>query len=136
MSSNVPTGTAGPAYRETTRVIEEVLAGEGLSIGQAARSLPSGRGRAGKVSPATIWRWCVHGARSKSGRRVVLESVRTGCRLTTTRAALGRFFGALDDRARPEEAVAAPPAALSPHAARRAREVTSTREQLRARGMG
>jgi hypothetical protein len=135
MKSKVPGGMAAPAYHETPLVISEVLRGEGLSLAQAARALPSGRGR-GRLNPTTLWRWSSSGARSKAGRRIFLEVARLGCRIATSRPALARFISSLDDSAPPEGAAPeSPPPPPNPHVARRAREVASARAALRARGM-
>jgi len=137
MGPKVRGGKSAPAYHETPRVISEVLAGEGLSLAAAARSLPSGRGRGGQLSPATLWRWGSTGARSKAGRRVYLEVARVGCRIVTSRPALARFIASLDDSAPPEgTAPESSPPAPNPHVARRATAVASAQAALRARGMG
>jgi hypothetical protein len=72
-------------------VISEVLAGDGLSLAQAARVVPAFRaGRPTHV--ATIWRWAAKGVRIGGGRVVKLETCRVGGRQLTSRAALSRFI--------------------------------------------
>jgi hypothetical protein len=74
-------------------VVCEIIAGEGLSLGQAARRLPSARnGRA--VSPSTVWRWLLIGVKLPGGRRVHLEGARISGRWLTSGPALARFIAA------------------------------------------
>ena len=74
-------------------VIAEVLAGDGLSLAEAARVVPSFRpGR--PTHAATIWRWATKGVRLQDGSLVRLETCRIGGRQMTSRAALGRFIRA------------------------------------------
>jgi hypothetical protein len=85
-------------------VASEVTAGEGLSLPQAARLLPSYRG--GKaVNAATIWRWIVQGIVLPDGSCLRLEAVRLSGRWLTSRPALERFL-----RAQTPELAARPPA--------------------------
>jgi hypothetical protein len=61
-----------------------------LPLAQAARSLPSLRGGR-PVDPSTLWRWSAKGLRG-----VRLEIVRVGGTACTSRAALRRFFAAVE----------------------------------------
>jgi len=60
-----------------------------LPFAAAARRLPRTRGDK-PVSPATIWRWAVHGLRG-----VRLETIKIGGTTCTSLQALARFFAAL-----------------------------------------
>lgn len=96
-----------------SRILTEVEAGEGITLGAAAKLVPGSNGRA---NPSTLFRWCRDGARAIDGRRVHLESLRCGGRILTTQAALRRFMLALSERA---EVIPAPRTAAE---ARRASE--------------
>jgi hypothetical protein len=61
-----------------------------LSLSQAARLLPPGRGDR-PVTLSCVLRWVLRGARSPSGELVRLEAVRLGGRWITSRQALQRF---------------------------------------------
>ena len=65
-----------------------------LSLSQAARLLPPGRGDR-PVTLSCVLRWVLRGARSPSGELVRLEAVRLGGRWLTSREALQRFSEAL-----------------------------------------
>jgi hypothetical protein len=72
-------------------VAAEIAGGEGLSLPQAARLLPSYR--AGKpVNSATIWRWITSGIRLPDGTHLRLEACRLSGRWLTSRQALQRFI--------------------------------------------
>jgi hypothetical protein len=78
---------------EQPPVIAEVLAGDGLSLAEAARVVPAFR--PGKPThAATVWRWASKGVRLDNGTVVKLETCRIGGRQMTSRAALGRFIKA------------------------------------------
>jgi Protein of unknown function (DUF1580) len=78
---------------EPPQVIAEVLAGDALSLVEAARLVPAFR--PGKPThAATVWRWAARGIRLPDGQLVRLETCRIGGRQLTSRAALGRFIGA------------------------------------------
>jgi hypothetical protein len=77
----------------SARVREEVLAGSGLSLLQAARKLPPGRNGA-PVNGATLWRWVVDGVNLPGGRRLRLEGCRVSGRWLTSEQALARFIDA------------------------------------------
>lgn len=82
-----------PTTAEQPQVIAEVLAGDGLSLAEAARLVPAFR--PGKPTHAsTVWRWAAKGVRLPDGQLVKLEVVRLGGRQMTTRGALARFIGA------------------------------------------
>jgi hypothetical protein len=87
----------------------EITAGQGISLPQAARLLPSYRaGRPG--SPCTIWRWITSGIRLPDGSTLWLEGARLAGRWLTSRAALTRFVA----RQTPDLAAGAPPAQRTP----------------------
>jgi hypothetical protein len=76
------------------QVLSEIIAGDALGMGAAARMLPAHRGE-GTARPSTIWRWIVQGVRTPDGSTVKLEASRVGGRWLTSRAALARFSAAL-----------------------------------------
>lgn len=63
----------------TTALLGEDL----LSLADAARHL--------HVDPATIWRWQRRGVRTPAGGRVVLDVLKIGGKLFTSREAIVRF---------------------------------------------
>jgi hypothetical protein len=65
-----------------------------LSLTQAARLLPPGRGDR-PVTLSCLLRWILRGARAPSGQLVRLEAVRVGGRWITSKEALQRFAEAL-----------------------------------------
>ena len=84
---------SGPTH-DATQVIQEIMGGDALGLGAAARKVPAHRGE-GQANPSTIWRWINMGAKARDGRTVRLESARIGGRWMTSAAALARFFAAL-----------------------------------------
>jgi hypothetical protein len=68
-----------------------------LSLSQAARLLPPGRGSA-PVSLGCVLRWVLSGTRAPDGTRVRLEALRLGGRWITSREALQRFAERLTPR--------------------------------------
>jgi hypothetical protein len=79
----------------TPAVIDEILAGDALSMTAAARRVPPHRGTGTSAAPSTIWRWHRKGAKAPDGRRVHLEMARVGAKWMTSAAALRRFLAAL-----------------------------------------
>ena len=71
-------------------VLDEIVAGNGITLGEAARLLPAHRG-SGRASPSTLWRWVISGAKAADGSTVKLEAAKFGGRHLTTRHALARF---------------------------------------------
>lgn len=65
-----------------------------ISLGQAARLLPPGRGGR-PVTLSCVLRWILNGASSPSGELVRLEAIRIGGRWCTSTQALQRFAQAL-----------------------------------------
>src|SRR5262245_28148473 len=81
-------------------VLAEVLAGQGLSLSQAARRFPPAR-LARPVSPSCVWRWAREGVRLPSGGRLRLEVCRLAGRWVTSESALQRFLAAQQDDTAP-----------------------------------
>ena len=82
-------------------LFREILDDGGVTTPQAARLIPSNGVQAdpskrGGVNPSTVNRWIRFGVKSKSGTVVKLEAAMIGGRLMTSRAALLRFFAALN----------------------------------------
>jgi hypothetical protein len=80
-----------PIEFDKARVREEVLAGSGHSLTQAARKLPTARNCA-PVNTATKRRWVVKCIRLADGRRLRLEACRVSGRWLTSAEALARFI--------------------------------------------
>jgi len=112
---------------DSPTVIEEILAGDGLSLSAAARSIPAHRGK-GHVQTTTIWRWVIKGVDVPGVGKVRLEAARIGCRWMTARAALKRFFAALTSA---EVPTSTPP--RSP--AKRRRAIAIAEKNLAAAGV-
>ena len=87
---------------DTSLVLNEIIAGDALGMGAAARLLPAHRGE-GRACPSTIWRWAVRGYRTPDGRVVRLEAARFAGRWLTSRAALARFGAAITSAALPPD---------------------------------
>ncbi len=75
-------------------VLNEIIGGDALGLGAAARLLPAHRGE-GRASPSTVWRWITTGTRTADGRTVRLEASRVGGRWLTSRGAMTRYMTAL-----------------------------------------
>lgn len=104
---------------DESQILNEVEAGEGITLANAAKVVPGNRG---KANPSTLFRWCQTGARAVDGRRVMLEHIRCGGRILTTKNALRRFMLALSQRGD------APPAPRT--AAQRRRAVEKAEKRL------
>lgn len=113
------------AILDNLQVIDEILAGDGISLAQAARLVPAFRpGR--PTNPATVWRWAAKGVRLSNNTVIKLETCRIGGRQMTSRAALGRFIAA---QTMPADVEPGPtPAATTP--AKRNRQATRASEEL------
>jgi hypothetical protein len=115
--------TATPA--DASAVIEEIGAGHGITIGQAARLLPGSRGR--PCNPATLYRWAAEGIALPGGGRAFLEVARVGCRWHTSKAAVLRFLRAQN----PHASTPAPAESSS----KRERQIGEAEGRLRAAGV-
>ncbi len=107
------------------RVLQEIQAGQGLSLSAAGRLFPAHRGP-GSVDPSTIFRWVTQGAKTPDGRHVKLEAVRLPGSWRTSRAAVARFVTALTPAVDPITPPIRTPAArkrASDRAARRLQEM-------------
>jgi Protein of unknown function (DUF1580) len=93
-----------------TAPIEPFAQGQ-LTLSQAARRLPRGRGDR-PVSPATLWRWYRHGLKARDGSLVKLRVWRVGGQTFTSEEALREFFSRLSATA--TEAATGTAAAASP----------------------
>src|SRR5262249_48612653 len=76
----------------TPPIITELLSGDALTLGAAARKLVPHRGKC--VAPSTLCRWHRQGVRTPDGRRVHLELARVGGKWLVSAAALARFIAA------------------------------------------
>ena len=65
-----------------------------VTLSAVARTIPGARG-ATRISPTTVWRWCVKGTNTPDGRLVKLEYYRVGARVMTTAEAVRRYITAL-----------------------------------------
>ncbi len=96
-----------------------------LSLTDATKALPLLNGK--HVHVSTIWRW-IH----KGSAGVCLEYVRLGCRLMTSREAIGRFMAARTQAdSRPRKAIRKRPRT----ATQRNRDVAAARSELKDRGL-
>ncbi len=75
---------------------ERVFHEQMLSLAQAARRLPTLRGRK-SPHPATLFRWATAGRKGRNGAIVRLEIWRVGGTNCTSIEALTRFFDRLND---------------------------------------
>jgi hypothetical protein len=95
----------------TNQLVAEVTRGEGLTLPDLARALPSSRGK-GRLNPSTIYRWATSGIRLPSGGHLQLEALKLGKWLLSSRAALERFLATQQevapDQAAPAAATASP----------------------------
>jgi hypothetical protein len=100
----------------TPSLLAEAIVG----LSAVARDLP-GSAPGKSVHAATMWRWATSGCTARDGRRVVLETVKIGSRIFTSREAVARFIEALSE---------APPTATPPRtpAARRKASERAARE--------
>jgi hypothetical protein len=92
-----------------SRVLSEIIQGDALGMGAAARLIPKFRGGEGHARPSTIWRWIVSGSKTPTGSIVRLESARIGNRWLTSRKALERFFTTLTEASAPTSTDPTPP---------------------------
>jgi hypothetical protein len=76
------------------RLLQEIEAGNGLTLSAIARSIPAHRG-AGRTNPATVFRWINSGVKDATGQLVKLEAIRLGARWLSSREAVARFVTAL-----------------------------------------
>lgn len=98
--------------------MSDQLAGELLiNLSVAAARYPGHRGDT-RLSPATLTRWILRGARSVDGRTVHLAALRCGHRWLTSHEAMSRFMEAL--RAEVQEQTPARTPAQRDRAAERA----------------
>ncbi len=75
----------------TDQLLQEIEAGEGLTLAQAAKRLPCTR--LGKpVTIGCVWRWVLDGARLPDGQRVRLEACRLAGKWITSPGAIRRFI--------------------------------------------
>lgn len=81
-------------------VVDEVMAGKGLRLGDAAKMFPRPNGRG--ISACVMWRYRTVGAMGANGHRVKLECCKVGSLWFTTEAAIRRFIEALSTSEKPE----------------------------------
>lgn len=93
-----------------------------LSLSQAARRLPPGRGGR-PMHMSGILRWVLEGAKAPDGSRVRLEAMRLGGRWLTSVEALQRFGEALTPRLDDDRPTIRTPTQRSRAAERAAREL-------------
>ena len=103
-----------------------------LSLTDACRSLPKIDGK--RPHPSTLWRWCRHGVRSRSGERIRLEHARLGHRIVVSREALGRFANRLAELDA-EPAAPTHPIPRSRTATQRERDIARAEAELAEAGL-
>ena len=111
---------------EIPEVIREIIAGDVLTMGEAAKLLPAHRGE-GTATVSSVWRWATTGAKASDGRIIRLETARFGGRNLTSRAALARFAAALSAAPKENEADAPSSQARSPSERQRAAKAAACR---------
>lgn len=111
-------------------VISEIIGGDALTMGEAAKLLPAHRGE-GHATVSSIWRWTTSGAKAADGRVVKLEAARFGGRHLTSRAALARFAAALSA---PDTSPDTPAPKTTRPPAERRRAADAARKRLEAAG--
>lgn len=114
------------ATTPTPTVIAEILAGEGMTLSDAARLCPASRGQ-GRVSPTTLLRWVTDGAPRHDGTLVRLEAARYGRRWLVSRSSLARFIQSLTP-------MSTPPPTTSASTAPNPKRVKKATEKLVASG--
>jgi hypothetical protein len=82
-------------------IINEIVDGHGLTMGQAAKIVPAHRGE-GRTNPATVWRWCTQGHKMPDGSFLKLECAKLAGRWLTTKSAIARFLTAITAASSPE----------------------------------
>lgn len=127
----------GSTTNATSKVVDEILAGQGKSLSTLARLLPARRGE-GRVRPSTVWRWVRDGVCLASGEVVRLEACQIAGRLLSTEAALKRFLSAQQAQPAPAPVSSPAPAPTPPpgNAARNRREEEIARAEGEAEQMG
>lgn len=130
MQENPQTDT----HIDSPQVIKEITAGEGLSLAEAARSLPTSRGGK-RVSPSTLWRWSRVGVKLETGVCVRLEVARMGCRWLTSRAALARFLAAQNPHSETSEPTPQPDRKEKTPRIRRNKRATTIESDLARHGL-
>lgn len=114
-----------------SQILAEVLAGDGLSLAEAAKLIPCGKGK--RTAPSTLWRWSKAGIRLADGAKVYLETARVAGRYVTSRAALGRFLARQNEDEPAGQGHPPCPPARTP--AKRRRAVEAALDDLAARGV-
>lgn len=90
----------------------------------------------GRPSAGTIWRWCRHGVKSRSGHRVYLQHVRSGGRVLSTTQWMERFLKELTAAdAKHFRSTPTTPSTSVRSDAYAARRVKRARQRLRQRGI-
>jgi hypothetical protein len=101
----------------TEQLHQEIAAGEGLYLTQAARRFPSYRNNR-PVTLSCLVRWIQDGVRAADGNRVRLEAARLAGKWVTTPGAIARFVAAQT----PGDATDATPAPRPPRKGRKTAE--------------
>jgi hypothetical protein len=109
----------------TATLLDEIAAGQGIYLSQAARLLPPCR-RGRPVTLSCLVRWILDGTTVHDGSRVRLEAVKGPAGWITTPAALARYLAARTPElssAPPKPAVRRTPSARTQASERAAREL-------------
>jgi len=109
------------------RVITEIINGDSLTLGQAAKLLPAHRGKGEHADTSSVWRWATAGAKDSCGQIVKLEVAKYGGRHLTSRYALARFSAAHTAPAGPPPADATPEKPRTAAARQKSRAAASAR---------
>ena len=106
-------------------VITEIVAGDGLTLGQGAALIPAHRG-GGTATASRLWRWATTGQKRADGALIKLETAKLGTQILTSRAAIARFAAALTAPAGDTPGTTTPPNP-TPSARRKAGEAAARR---------
>ncbi len=79
-----------PVTSETSKVYQQIMSEELVSLDQAVRLIPRPKGKR-KISYQTIWRWTKHGV---NGR--LLPTIRIGQQLFTSKERLANYLSEMN----------------------------------------
>jgi hypothetical protein len=85
----------------TEKLLDEINAGEGLTLAQLAKRCPRTR-KNRPVSLGCVLRWVLDGAAGPDGNKVKLEAARLAGKWVTTARAFARFVAGQTPTAEPE----------------------------------
>jgi hypothetical protein len=114
-----------------SRVISEIVSGDGLSLSHAARTIATGSDT--HADPSTIWRWARKGYKLENGEVIFLEVAKLGGKWLTSKAALTRFLESVTAASTQQDQNTSPPV---PQRSAKARSAASQRASAKLAKMG